>query len=470
MICLPSTTPIKRGFRFLQEPALNMVINRLLRVMHASAVALVLLATGLPASAQDDGSVLIDRVVAIVEDDAIMRSELFDRVEILKRQLLSRAPAQIREEDLFDQRVLTQVLERLILERLQLQQAQRQGIRVDDLTLNEAMLSVARDRQQNLEEFRDQLVATGINYVNFREQVRNEIVIARLHKRQIETSVQVSDQEVDDLITSRSEVIGQPVEYRIAHILVAVPDAASPEQVQTARTHAAEIRERLEQGADFTQMAIAESKGQNALEGGDLGWRKLDELPSIFTRAVSLMEVGDISKLIRSASGFHIVKLVERKGESTELVEQTKVRHILIKPNALVNDNDARDRLAALKERVVGGDSFEALAKAHSDDTGSAAEGGDLGWVDRGSLAKEFEDVMVGLAPNEISEPFQTQFGWHIAQVMERRKQDQTQQLLREQARELIRQRKAEEELNLWLRKLRDEHYVEYRLGEGEPS
>lgn len=409
----------------------------------------------------------LDRIVAIVEDDAIMLSELMERVDVIKRQLAAKAPGQFRPEDLQDKQILKQVLDRMILDRLQLQQAERLGIRVDDLTLNEAMLQLARERNTTLEAFRDQLVSEGINYVHFREQVRNEIIMSRLHKRQVDSTVQVSEQEIDDLITSRNETIGRDIDYRLSHIMVSIPEGATPEQIQISRKKAEALEERAAKGEDFAKLAVSESEGENALDGGDLGWRKIDELPSIFAHSVSLMKMGDVSKVIRSPSGFHIIKLTDRRGEQGKLVEQTHVRHILVKPNALVTEDEARKQLTALRARIVGGDSFADLAKAHSEDPGSASEGGDLGWVNPGELASQFEEVMNGLKPDEVSEPFKTQFGWHILQVLGRRQQDETQQLMRNQARDLIRSRKADEELNLWLRRLRDENYVEYRLDPG---
>ena len=357
-----------------------------------------------------------------------------------------------------------QVLEHLIVERLQLQLAQRQGIRIDDLTLNETMRNIAGRNGVNLEQFRDRLVAEGIDYINFREQVRTELIIDSLRKRMVDRKVQVTDQEVIDLISSQRGGDDSEVEYRLNHILIAVPEAASADEIKAAGAKAESIRERALKGEDFGQLAISESDGQKALEGGDLGWRKPNQMPSIFAHSVPSMKVGDISEIIRSPSGFHIIYLADRRGHGQKLVNQTRVRHILIKTSALIDDEQARLRLKELKQRIKLGEDFSVLAKAHSEDTGSAIEGGDLGWTSPGNMVPEFEEVMNSLQVGRISEPFKSTYGWHIVEVMERRNYDNTEEALRAQARDIILRRKVEEETELWLRRLRDESYVEYRL------
>jgi peptidyl-prolyl cis-trans isomerase SurA len=403
--------------------------------------------------------VLIDRIVAIVEDDAIMKSELDDRLYMVKLQLAGRQGA------LPPYDVLTrQVLERLIVERLQLQMAKRRGIRIDDLTLNETMQQLSRNRGISLEQFRDNLIKEGIDYVKFREQVRTELITDALRNRVVDRKIQITDQEISDFIANQSGDINSDVEYQLNHILIAIPEAASPTQITAARTKAESIRERVISGESFRQLAISESDGQNALEGGDLGWRKANELPTIFAARVSVMQVGDVSEIIRSPSGFHIIYLANRRGEERQVINQTHARHILIKTSTLVDDEQAQSRLRNIKIRIRNGEDFAKLAKANSDDSASALDGGDLGWTSPGDLVPEFEETMNKLQIGKISEPFKTNYGWHLVEVLGRRQYDSTEEVLRAQARKIIRKRKTEEETELWLRRLRDESYVEYRL------
>ncbi|MGI9303074.1 MAG: peptidylprolyl isomerase [Gammaproteobacteria bacterium] len=410
----------------------------------------LLAATGAAAEAT-----LLDRIVVVVEDDVITQSEFDERLQITRQRLSSTPPVDVLRR---------QVLERLVMEKLQLQEAERFGMSVDDITLNDATRDIARRNNMNLEEFRRNLLAEGIDYIEFREQIRNELVIDRLRQRQLQGRVRVSDQEIDEFIASQSGALNSQAEYRLGHILIALPEAASPEQIQAARERAQAVRQKLLDGEDFTEVAVSSSNGQRALEGGDLGWRSAPQLPSIFARAVTGMKTGDTSDLIRSPSGFHIVRLLEQRGLQRTMIEQTRARHILITPNELLTMEQAREKLAALRDRIEGGDDFAELSKANSDDKGSAANGGDLGWISPGEMVPEFEDVMKTLSKDEMSEPFRSSFGWHIVQVLDRREHDSTEESQRVRARDFIRERKAEEELELWLRRLRDESYVEYRL------
>jgi len=410
------------------------------------------------AAAQDE-LVLIDYVVAVVEEDVIMSSELEERTQMISQRLAK------RNEPMPPEALLQkQVLDHLIIERLQLQIADRRGIRIDDLTLNEAMRNIAKRNNLNLEEFREKLIGQGMDYVDFREQVRRELIIDALRKRVIDEKIQITDQEVNDLIATQTDTANNDMEYRLNHILITIPEAANSEQIKEARDKAKKVRERALSGEGFRQLAVSESDGQNALEGGDLGLRRLSQLPTIFAHYVSRMEVGEISEVIRSPSGFHIIRLTERLGEERQLVQQTHARHILIKSSAEVDDDKARRKLNNINRRIENGDSFAELAKANSDDTNSAIEGGDLGWISPGTLVPEFEKVMNSLEIGQRSEPFRSSFGWHIVEVLERREYDSTQEVMRSQARQIIRQRKTEEETELWLRRLRDQSYVEYRL------
>lgn len=416
---------------------------------------LVLLLVSTPLQAFES----LNRIVTIVNDDVILESQLNNRVAIVLSQLQEKN-TQIPPRD----QLRKQVLDRLILENLQLQLANRNGINTDDDTLNNALRSMAKDNGMTLSEFRDKLESEGFNYIVFREQLRNEITMNRVRQQMVENRIQVSEQEIDNLLASTRSLEERNKAYRLAHILISVPDAASPEQLSKARARAEVILAKLRTGEDFAKLAIAESDGQQALEGGDLGWREASKLPSLFTDEVRKLKKGEISDVIRSPSGFHIIRITDSRGGEAHDITQTRARHILLKPNAFTTTSDIRTRLEQIRERIVQGDEFEALANAYSEDPGSASQGGDLGWVSPGTMVPEFEKVMSQLQPGEISEPIESRFGWHLIQVLERRRHDNSSEYRRAQAREAIRRRKTDEEMETWIRRLRDESYIEYQL------
>ncbi|MCG5499938.1 peptidylprolyl isomerase [Ectothiorhodospira lacustris] len=422
------------------------------------------LGIGAQTPSPEDGR-LMDRIIAVVEEDVIMQSELQQRMDEIGQQLAAR-DGQAPPRDA----LVRPVLDRLILERLQLQEARRIGIRIDDITLNNAMENIARENRMTLTEFRDRLVADGMDFPAFREQIRNELAISQLRRRQVDSRIQVSEQEIDDLIASESGAIDRDVEYRLLHLLISLPEGATPDRIQAAREQARKIREEAATGADFTALALRESAGRHALDGGDLGWRSAAQVPTLFARHVVLMREGEVSEVIRSPSGFHIIKLAERRGGTRTQVRQTQVRHILITPTEVLSNDEAFERLSSLRSRIEDGADFAELARAHSDDRGSALRGGELGWTDPGDLVPQFEDVMNRLPPGRISEPFRSPFGWHILEVLERRDHDSSRELMRAQAREIIRDRKRDDELELWLRRLRDESFVELRLDARNPG
>lgn len=402
----------------------------------------------------------LDKIVAIVNDDVITATELADEVKNIKQQLRSQRVS-IPGDDVLEK----QILERLIVLQIQLQNAKLRHIRIDDETVNRTVEKIARQNNMTLMQFSERLRADGVDYAEFRERIRDEITINRLQQREVANRVSVSEQEIENFLASQEAQGASNVEYRIGHILVAVPEAASPEKIQAAKHKAQQILEALKGGDDFEQTAIARSDGQQALSGGDLGWRKRTQIPSLFANTIAKMEVGDISDAIRSPSGFHIVKLMEqRTSEKQHIVNQTKVRHILIKPDLIMSSVEARKRAEQLKQRIEGGEDFAELAISHSDDKGSASQGGDLGWVNPGVMVKPFEDAMNDLQIGALSNPIPTRFGWHIIQVLERRKFDDTQEFKRNQAREIVRQRKIEPALANWIRRIRDEAFVEVRL------
>jgi peptidyl-prolyl cis-trans isomerase SurA len=319
----------------------------------------------------------------------------------------------------------------------------------------------------SLEEFRNILEAENHSFASFREELRNQIRINQVRQQMVGNRIKISDQEIENFFASEQAAGDVGTEYHLAHILIPVPEAASPEQVQAARKKAEDVLQQLRAGSDFAEMAVAVSAGQTALQGGDLGWRKVAELPSVAADTIRQMQAGDISDLLRNPSGFHIVKLVDVRGGPAHYVSQTHARHILLKPGELSSADDVRVRLEQLRERLIGGEDFAALARSHSQDKLSASRGGDLGWINPGDMVPRFEAVMDKLQVDEISEPVKTQFGWHLIQVLGRRQHDSTDDYQRAKAREAILRYKINVETDLWLRRLRDEAYVEYRTEDG---
>lgn len=403
---------------------------------------------------------VLDSIVAVVEDDVIMESELKQRIQVLVQQFDKNRNALPPEDVLIEQ-----VLQRLIVERLQLQLAERRGIQIDVLSLDQAMRNLAKHNNMNLEQFRNALLQQGMDYVVFRNQVRDEMIIGQLRQRMIDQNIQVSESEVEELVTRSDEgLLKKEYEYHIAHILVAVPEGPSPEQIKDSAAHSSVVYERAISGSNFTQLAIAASDAQDALQGGNLGWRDRAQLPRIFLQQIDQMAPGDISKIVQSPAGFHIFKLIDKRAVQDTMVNQVLVRHILIRTNALLSDEAAETRLQGIKSRIEGGEDFGELAKEYSEDHGSTVNGGQLEWAVSSNYVPKFKEVVDSLKVKQISEPFPTQYGWHIVQLLDVRRHDNTQEAMRAEAREQIRQRKIEEETELWLRQLRDESYIENRL------
>ena len=401
----------------------------------------------------------LDGIVAVVEDDIILESELASEVASITNKLKTNN-VQLPPENV----LYKQVLERLIIDTLQNQLAQRAGVNVTDEMVNSSMNVIAQQNGMDLVQFKQEIEAQGMSYETFKESVRKEIVINQLRSQEIGSRIKVSEQEIDHYLDTEISSADQKVQYLLGHILIAVPEGASADMIQAEDAEARSVTEQLRLGEDFNQMAVSVSDGVNALQGGELGWRTLNQLPTLFVDVVKTMNKGDIADPIRSPGGFHILKLIDSTGIYAHIIIETHVRHILIKTNELINDQEAHKRLQAIAGRIADGDDFAVLAKANSDDTGSALNGGDLGWVIPGLLVPPFEKAMSELAINELSEPVQTQFGWHLIQVLGRRSKDNKEQQKRNQARDDIRKRKIEEETELWLRRLRDEAYVDIRL------
>lgn len=401
----------------------------------------------------------LDSIVAVVNDDVISRSELDRHINHLLRQQREKG-GEIPPRAMIEK----QVLELIINNQLQLQIAQRAGITVDDQLLNRAIQNIAQGNNLSPTEMRRAVEATGLDFAEFREQVRKEIIVSRLRNQEVVERINISDQEIDNFLAKEAGNLNGQSEYHLAQILIATPEGASPIQLKEAKRKADSLAVQLQNGGDFAQAAILHSKDRQALQGGDLGWMRANKLPSLLADIVPKMKVGGVSEPIESASGYHIIKLIEVKGGTRQIVKQTKVRHILVITNEVTSDRDAQTRLAQLKQRIDNGEDFAGLARSHSDDKASAMKGGELGWVSHGDLTPKFEEEMDLLSPGTTSEPFRTEYGWHILQVQERRNYDNSGEALRTQAREVLRARKAAEATELWLRRLRDESYVEIHL------
>ena len=425
--------------------------------------ALLCVIGGNSATAQNrtlsDKGVMLDRVAAVVNDGVVLRSELEEQMSLvgerLKAQGLEMPPADVLRQ---------QVLERLILQELQIQRAQRAGIRVNDENLNQALAEVAQRNNIGLAQLPAALAAQGIDYGAYRETVRREMTIQVLQQRDVIQRINVSPRELEQFLEKQKSRPSELNEYNLSHILIAVPQEATPQQLEDATRRAEEVVSRARQGEDFARLAVAYSNSQTALEGGALGWRRGPEIPTVLADLVVGLKPGEISAPLRTPSGYHIVRLNEVRGADQQVViEQTRARHILLKPTEIQDDATVEQRLREVRERILKGEDFAVLAKTLSEDPGSGAEGGDLGWTAPGTFVPEFDAVLASLRENEISEPFRTQFGWHIVQLLGKRQYDSTDELRRQRAFLQLRGSKADEETELWLRRLRDEAYVDIK-------
>ena len=413
------------------------------------------------AQAQATDPIPADRIVAVVNDEVITLHELDTRVSIAIDQLRKqKTPLPARDV------LQKQVLERLVTDKVQLQRARDTGLRIDDGQLEQALQRIAAGNKMSLTQFRDALQKDGIPFVKFREDIREEMTIARLRDREVESKIAISEGEIDNYLSTEIAKGGSADEYEVAHILLRSPESASPEQIQSLKLKAEQVFDRLKRGEDFAQLAAAYSDAPDGMQGGNLGKRPLDRLPSIFSEAVSKLKAGEVAPLLRSANGFHIVKLISKTGGAiTQPVQQTHVRHILIKVDEIVSETDARHKLEDLLERIKNGAKFADLAKLFSQD-GSASKGGDLGWIYPGVTVPEFERAMDQLQPGEISKPVQTPFGFHLIEVLERKLEAASADKQRDIARNILRERKMDEAYQDWLRQERDSAYVELRLEE----
>lgn len=404
----------------------------------------------------------LDRIIAIVENDVVLDRELNREVAAIAQKIkaskMPMPPATILRK---------QVLERLIMQKLQSQLAQRSGAQISDEMLLSAVTNIANENNMSYAQFRETFEKQGLNYKGFEDKIKNEIIIEQMRLREISGRIKVTEREVQHYLETGANG-GDDVSYHLGHILVALPEGATASSIQKAQAKAKAIIAKLRAGEDFGQLAMRFSEGSKALSGGDLGWRSIEQMPTVFTDVVPSLKEGDIADEIRSPSGFHIIKVLGLKGvinmQEQHIVTKTQARHILLKTNELMNDEDASKKLATLKQRIIDGDDFATLARSHSEDTASALKGGDLGWVTSGVLVPAFEKAMNELGINEISNPVQSPFGWHLIQVLDRQQQDDSSEFRKSQVREQIRRRKIEEETELWMRRLRGEAFIEIYL------
>ena len=408
-----------------------------------------------------DEPVPADRIVAVVNDEVITLHELRARLDLALNQL-KRQGTPLPPRDVLEQ----QMLERLVMDKVQLQHARDTGLRVDDAQLDQALQRIAANNKMSLSQFREALQKDGVVFAKFREEIRDEITIARIREREVESKIAISEGEIDNYLSGDLAKDGSGEEYEVAHILLRAPESASPEQIQKLKAKAEQVFERLGKGEDFGQLAAAYSDAPDGLKGGSLGVRPLDRLPAIFSEVVVKLKVGEVGPMLRSPNGFHIVKLVSKSGGAAmPPVQQTHVRHILIKVNEVVSESDAKHKLEGLYERIKNGAKFAELARLFSQD-GSASKGGDLGWIYPGDTVPEFERVMNQLQPGELSKPVLSPFGFHLIEVLERRVQEVSTERQRVAARQALRDRKMDEAYQDWLRQARDRAYVELRLEE----
>ena len=399
----------------------------------------------------------LDSIAAVVNDGVVLQSELNQEIRNVTEQLAN-SSTRMPPSDILNQ----QILERLVVQQIQLQRAARTGIQISDEALNDALGTIAQRNEITLIQLPQMLAREGINYAMFREDIRKQMIIERLRQRDVLSRIAVSEREIANYLERES--LEKNTDYKLSHILISMPAGASPAEVSEAEDSIIDIYEELLDGADFAELAVTYSNGQQALEGGSIGWRKGSELPTLFADVVPAMQAGDISEPIRGGTGFHLIKLDALRGVSQTFEDQSQIRHILIKTSEIKDSDTAKQQLLEIRDQIVGGESFVTVATAVSEDPGSAAKGGDLGWTSSGVFVPEFQAMADSLPIGELSEPFASPFGWHILEVTGRRTYDSTAEIQNRKAIMAIRNAKFEEETELWVRRIRDEAFVEYRL------
>lgn len=418
--------------------------------------ALIFPAITLLANAAD---IPLDGIVAVVNDEVVMTSELEIRLQQIYRQLEKNGTAAPPRETL-----VPQVLDRLVLERIQLLKGRQVGIRFSDAEVNDTLDAMAKKQNITLDELVENAHQDGITLANLRQQIRNELIINRVQEGSMNRRITITEQSIDNFLRSEEGRSWSSPDVNLGHILLPLSAGAPRDEVTQIQNKASELYQQAKNGADFKSLAIAHSSGQNALNGGDLGWRDPTQLPDLFVSAIKNLSPGQVSVPIRSDAGYHLLKLYERRGSNGQVVVQNNVRHILLEPSEIRSPDETHEAIKAIRKQAAEGKDFGALAKKYSDDIGSAMSGGELGWSVPGQFVPLFEEIMNNIEINEVSEPFETQFGWHILQVTKRREQDFTEEIKRSQARNIIKQRRFQEELQIWLQEIRDEAFVEIKL------
>ncbi len=430
-------------------------LSRGMRALTTLLVGMTFLAASLPALAERE----LDRIVAVVNDDIILKSELDERLSSIRMRMEqqgTRMPP--------DSQIQGQVLEHLISEHVQLQRARMAGLEISDDELNQALQQIAQQNNISLRQLPQMLEQQGVDYPSFREEIRRELIQQEVQRQMLHREVTVSDREIQEFLADAEARGDMQGEYLVSHIMISIPSEEESEDVTEARRKAERLHTELGEGADFAELAVTYSEGQQALEGGSLGWRPGAELPSAFASRVVDMEPGEFTEPFRTSRGYHILKLEDLRREDAVVVEERRIRHILIRPDEMTVPEEAQLKLERLRQKLKDGADFAALADEYSDDHVSAADGGEMGWQARGAFVPAFDEALDQLEVGELSQPFQTPFGWHIAEVMEVREQDRTSEMRRQQAEQQIRNRKAQERMEGWLRQLREESFVEIRL------
>lgn len=433
-----------------------MTLHRKFFKLFSPAIAIAALI--FPATQAVAEEVLLDKIVAVINDEIVMASELEGRTSEIYSQLQQKG-TEIPSRETF----VSQVLERLILERIQLLKGRRVGIRFSDAEVNEALENMAKRQNMTLSELVEKAHNSGTKLSALRQRVRNEMIIGRVQEGSMNRRITITEQAIDNFLNSEEGRSWSSPDVNLGHILLPLSSGAPKDEVTKVQEKVLDLYNKAKDGADFKSLAIAHSSGQNALSGGDLGWRKTTQLPTLFISALDDLSPGQISEPIRSNAGYHLLKLYERRGGGGQLIDQHFVRHILLSPSEIRSDEETLEAINQLRAQIQAGKDFAAAAKEHSEDIGSAMSGGGLGWSVPGQFVPQFEKTMKSVAIGEISEPFKSQFGWHILQVTERRKQDFTEDIKRSQARNIIKQRKFDEELQIWLQEIRDEAFVEIK-------
>ncbi|WP_020208116.1 peptidylprolyl isomerase [Gilvimarinus chinensis] len=409
---------------------------------------------------------VLDRVIAIVDDGVVLQSEFDERKNAVLQRLQGQYD-QLPPMDVLEQ----QILDQLILEQLQLEEAARYGIEIPDQQLNNTLQQImANNGMSSMDELAASLAADGMTLDQLREKVRRDLLLNQVQQGVVNNRIRVTEQEIDNFLSSSDGKFATSPDYRLGHILISVSGSSTPDEVEAAKQEAESLYQRLQDGADFAQLAISNSDDQTALEGGDLGWRKLAQLPELFADVVDGLEVGEVSKPIRSGAGFHLLKNFEQRGGGEQLVQQTKARHILIKTSEIMDDETAQEKLSDIKQQIEDGADFAEMARENSEDIGSMLNGGDLGWANPGTFVPAFEAAMAETEIGGIAGPFKSQFGWHILQVVDRRQEDLSDVVIRNKAAQMMRERRFNEELQVWQLELRDNAYIDIKDVDGAES